>query len=178
MGLEGHWLGSTIVRCGLWPKSVPWFGQDVLYCRNAMILFIKDDAFRIYCRYHITKVLNIHKCMSYIYIYCISCIPCISHLYVLICVDIWWHFQSSYATVTSSHGEILMELCVCVHSSEIMIISIYQSYPNKRLMTKHWKKLSLVLHRSFHIPCCWDSVPNLWPQTWFLWQREPNGPLC
>lgn len=107
-------------------------------------------------------------CIStYIYTY----IHIVYHIYVLICVDVSRHVQSSYATQSRltvvGWGSYLMEFCVSI-SSEIINLSII----SRGLITKHPSKFSLV----FSHPMMLDSVPNLRPQresTSNTWSDSP-----
>ncbi len=99
----------------------------------------------IYIVYHVYHVY--HICMCW---------------FVLIYDDISNHLTPHRVMVRFSWN------CVCV-SSEIMIISIYQSYPNKRLMTKH-SQTSLGLTSVFSHPmllrlCSKFVTTNLIPLT-------------
>ena len=145
MALEGHWLGSTIVRCGLWPQSVPWWSGSSVY---SDVFVHQRWLFKIHSRYYIACVCNRCICMicSYIHI--------VYHIYVLICVDVSRHFHSSYAAqrrlTVVGWGSYLMELCVSI-SSEIVIISIYINHT----LTKDWRPNAPPnFPWSFHILWC------------------------
>ena len=89
-----------------------------------------------------------------------------------ICVDLCWYMMTFPIILRHTESPDRMVRfswnCVCV-SSKIMIISIYQSYPNKRLMTKH-SQTSLGLTSVFSHPmllrlCSKFVTTNLIPLT-------------